>query len=128
MSTTPIADYALISDCHSAALVSRAGSVDWLCRPRFDSPSVFARILDDEGRHFSVAPADEYTTDRRYLDRTMLLETTFRTPSGVAVLTDGMALDPTEQGHDLGMGAPRVLLRRIECTRGQVRVEVEFAP
>jgi GH15 family glucan-1,4-alpha-glucosidase len=128
MSGTPIGDYALISDCHSAALVSRSGSVDWLCRPRFDSPSVFGRLLDDTGGHFSIAPAGEFTSERRYLDRTMLLETTFRTGGGSAVLTDGMALDPTEQGHDLGAGAPRSLLRRIECTQGQVQIEVEFAP
>ncbi len=128
MSSTPIADYALISDCHSAALVSKAGSVDWLCRPRFDSPAVFARILDDSAGHFSVTPKGEFTATRGYLDRTMVLETTFRTGGGVAVLTDAMALDPTEHGHDLGAGAPRTLLRRIECTEGAVDVEVEFAP
>jgi GH15 family glucan-1,4-alpha-glucosidase len=128
MSSTPIADYALISDCHSAALVSKAGSVDWLCRPRFDSPAVFARILDDSAGHFSVAPKGELMATRRYLDRTMVLETTFRTDGGISVLTDAMALDPTEHGHDLGAGAPRTLLRRIECTEGEVDVEVEFAP
>src|SRR5436190_12614935 len=128
MSTTPIADYALISDCHTAALVSRAGSVDWLCRPRFDSPAMFARILGEEAGHFSIAPKGDSTTTRRYLDRTMVLETTFGTDGGVAVLTDAMALDPTEDGHDLGAGAPRTMLRWIECTQGDVEVEVEFAP
>ena len=129
MSNTPIGDYALVSDCHSAALVSRSGSVDWLCRPRFDSPAIFARILDDAAGHFSIAPAGDFTSTRRYLDRTMVLETTFRTPGGgVAILTDAMALDPTEHGHDLGAGAPRTMLRRIECTRGEVEVQVEFAP
>src|SRR5436190_13382787 len=128
MSTTPIADYALISDCHTAALVSRGGSVDWLCRPRFDSPAVFARILGEEAGHFSIAPTGDSTTTRRYLDRTMVLETTFRADGGVAVLTDGMALDPTEDGHDLGAGAPRTMLRWIECTQGAVDVEVEYAP
>ncbi|MDP9343532.1 MAG: glycoside hydrolase family 15 protein [Actinomycetota bacterium] len=128
MSTTPIADYALISDCHSAALVSRSGSIDWLCRPRFDSPAVFARILDQSAGHHSIAPTGEFTAERRYLDRTMVLETTFRTDGGTAVLTDAMALDPTEHGHDLGAGASRALLRRIECTSGEVEIEVEFAP
>src|SRR5436190_11577727 len=128
MSTTPIADYALISDCHTAALVSRGGSVDWLCRPRFDSPAVFARILGEEAGHFSIAPTGDSTTTRRYLDRTMVLETTFRADGGVAVLTDAMALDPTEDGHDLGAGAPRTMLRWIECTQGSVDVEVEYAP
>jgi GH15 family glucan-1,4-alpha-glucosidase len=89
---------------------------------------VFARILDEAAGHFSVAPAGESTVTRRYLDRTMVLETTFRAAGGVAVLTDAMALDPTEHGHDLGAGAPRALLRRIECTEGQVEIEVEFAP
>ncbi|MFL5798130.1 MAG: glycoside hydrolase family 15 protein [Actinomycetota bacterium] len=128
MSSTPIADYALISDCHSAALVSKSGSIDWLCRPRFDSPAVFARILDDSAGHFSITPKGRFTATRTYLDRTMVLETTFRTDGGVAVLTDAMALDPTEHGHDLGAEAPRTLLRRIECTEGSVDVEVEFAP
>jgi alpha,alpha-trehalase len=128
MSTTPIADYALISDCHSAALVSRAGSVDWLCSPRFDGPAVFARILDQSAGHYSIAPAGEFAAERRYLDRTMVLETTFRTTGGIAVLTDAMGMDPSGHGHDLGARAPRVLLRRIECTEGEVGIDVEFAP
>ncbi len=65
MSSTPIGDYALISDCHSAALVSKAGSLDWLCRPRFDSPAVFARILDDAAGHFSVSPKGGFSATRR---------------------------------------------------------------
>jgi alpha,alpha-trehalase len=73
----PIADYALLSDRHTAALVSRGGSIDWFCVPRFDSPSVFARLLDDDAGHFSVRPAEEPTDSRRrYLDDTMVLETT----------------------------------------------------
>ncbi len=65
MSDTPIGDYALLSDCHSAALVSRAGSVDWLCWPRFDNPSVFARLLDDAAGHWSIHPALEAEVTRR---------------------------------------------------------------
>ena len=128
MSSTPIADHALISDCHSAALVTRSGSIDWLCLPRFDSPSVFGRILDDEAGHWSIAPARPSTAERRYAERTLVLETTFRTEAGVAVLTDAMALDPGRDGHDLGAEAPGTILRRIECTAGEMDVTVEFVP
>ena len=58
MSSVPIADHALLSDCHSAAMVTRAGSIDWLCFPRFDSPAVFARLLDDGAGHLPVTPDD----------------------------------------------------------------------
>ncbi len=82
MSSTPIADHALLSDCHSAALVSREGSVEWLCFPRFDSPSVFGRLLDDEAGHWSIRPAADFRVTRRYLNKTMVLETTFATAAG----------------------------------------------
>jgi len=86
-----IAEYALLSDCRSAALVSRGGSVDWLCFPRFDGPSVFARLLDAEAGHFSVQPAGGSTVTRRYLDQTMVLETTFRTSTGCGARKLGFA-------------------------------------
>jgi GH15 family glucan-1,4-alpha-glucosidase len=127
MSTLPIADYALLSDCRSAALVSRAGSVDWLCFPRFDGPAVFARLLDDHAGHLAVGVPGA-TATRRYLDRTMALETTFRTGGGTAVLHDALAVGRNERGHDLGAGSPGVLLRRLRCTDGEVEVEVEYAP
>ena len=60
MNSLPIGDYALLSDCRSAALVSRAGSVDWLCFPRFDAPAVFARLLDSDGGHFAIQPAGDF--------------------------------------------------------------------
>ncbi len=127
MSSLPIGDYALLSDCRTAALVSRAGSVDWLCFPRFDGPSVFARLLDDEGGHFSVRVAGA-TASRRYLPGTMTLETTFRTAAGTAVLVDAMAVGRNERGHELGAGSPGALLRQLTCTEGTVEVEVEYAP
>jgi alpha,alpha-trehalase len=127
MSTLPIADYALLSDCRSAALVSRTGSVDWWCVPRFDGPSVFARLLDDEAGHWSIRVPGA-TTERRYLDQTMALETTFRSATGTAVLVDAMAVGRNERGHQLGAASPGVLLRRITCADGEVQVEVAYAP
>ncbi|GGO84287.1 glycoside hydrolase family 15 protein [Wenjunlia tyrosinilytica] len=128
MSTIPIADYALVSDRHSAALVSRDGSVDWLCFPRFDSPSVFARLLDDEAGHWSIHPAVPHQASRRYLDRTMVLETTFSTASGTLVLTDALLVGADNGGHRLGVGVPRLLARRLACTDGEVPVETVYRP
>jgi hypothetical protein len=127
----PIADYALISDCRSAALVGRDGSVDWLCFPRFDGPSVFARMLDVRAGHWSIRPLEgtgPVEITRRYLDQTLVLETTVRTPTGVVVLTDGMALGHEERGHELGADAPGVLLRRVSCTEGRVELAMTWAP
>jgi GH15 family glucan-1,4-alpha-glucosidase len=128
MDEWPISDYALLSDCCSAALVSRSGSVDWLCLPRFDAPAVFARILDPGGGHFAVRPAGEFTASRAYADQTMVLETTFVSASGAAVLTDAMAVGCNERGHDLGTESPGVLLRRLVCTDGEMDIEVSYAP
>jgi GH15 family glucan-1,4-alpha-glucosidase len=127
MSSLPIGDYALLSDCRSAALVSRTGSVDWLCFPRFDGPSVFARLLDDDAGHFSIRVTDAGAS-RRYLDRSMALETTFSGRDGRAVLVDALAIGRDERGHDIGADSPGVLLRELACTEGEVRVEVEYAP
>jgi alpha,alpha-trehalase len=124
----PIGDYALLSDCRSAALVSRAGSVDWLCFPRFDAPAVFARVLDPDGGHFAIRPAGDFRASRAYVDQTMALETTFRTAAGTAVLTDALAVGRNDRGHDLGAGSPGVLLRRLVCTGGKIDVEVSYAP
>lgn len=128
MSQLPIADYALISDCHSSGLISRRGSVDWLCFPRFDSPSVFARLLDETGGHWLLRPTSEATVTRRYLEGTLVLRTTFRTPTGTAVLLDTLAIGPNLDGHHLGAGAPHGLLRRVRCTQGKVEFETEYAP
>ena len=128
MNSLPIGDYALLSDCRSAALVSRAGSVDWLCFPRFDAPAVFARILDPGGGHFAIRPAGDFQASRAYVDQTMALETTFRAATGTAVLTDAMAVGRNDRGHDLGAGSPGVLLRRLACTDGELEVEVSYAP
>jgi alpha,alpha-trehalase len=128
MNSLPIGDYGLLSDCRSAALVSRAGSVDWLCCPRFDAPAVFARILDADGGHFAIRPAGDFHASRAYLGQTMALETTFRADAGIAVLTDAMAMGQGDRGHDLGSGSPGVLLRRLRCTQGKLDVDVTYAP
>jgi len=128
MSQLPIADHALLSDRHSAALVTREGSVDWLAFPRFDSPSLFARLLDDEAGHWSIRPAAPARTSRRYLPGTMVLETTFETNAGTLVICDALALGPDTDVHRLGAGAPHCLIRQVSCSGGVVDVEVEYAP
>jgi GH15 family glucan-1,4-alpha-glucosidase len=129
MSRTPIGDYALLSDRHSAALVGREGSVDWLCFPRFDSPSVFGRLLDEEAGHWVIRPSVPYEVSRRYLDQSMVLETMFRTGTGTVTLTDALLAGPDDGGHRLGVGAPHVLVRRVACVDGgPVPMEVEYAP
>jgi GH15 family glucan-1,4-alpha-glucosidase len=128
MSTTPIGDYALLSDRHSAALVSRDGSIDWLCFPRFDSPSVLGRLLDDEAGHWSIRATNATQVTRRYLDRTMVLETTFRTPTGTVAITDALAMGEGNRGHQLGNGAPHLLLRRATCLEGRVELSLEYVP
>src|SRR5690348_15672118 len=128
MDGLPIGDYALLSDCRSAALVSRVGSVDWLCFPRFDAPATFARILDPGGGHFAIRPAGEFQASRGYVTQTMVLETAFRTAAGTALLTDAMATGRNERGHDLGAESPGVLLRQLACTGGEMDIEVSYAP
>jgi GH15 family glucan-1,4-alpha-glucosidase len=126
MSTTPIGDYALLSDRHSAAVVSRDGSIDWLCFPRFDSPSIFARLLGDEAGHWSVRATSTTQVTRRYLDRTMVLETTFSTRSGTVAVTDALAMGEGNRGHQLGNDAPHLLLRRALCVEGEVEVSLQY--
>src|SRR6266851_2361398 len=128
MDSLPIGDYALLSDCRSAALVSRDGSVDWLCCPRFDAPSVFCRLLDPAGGRFAIRPVGEFRASRRYVDQTMVLETTFTSAGGTGLLTDAMALGRNERGHNLGAGSPGMLLRRLSCTTGEIEAEVSYAP
>jgi GH15 family glucan-1,4-alpha-glucosidase len=128
MHRNSISNYALLSDCHSAALVSKDGSIDWLCFPRFDSPSVFARLLDNDAGYWTIRPTSEAEVSRRYLDQTLVLETALRTPTGEAVLTDAMALGGSEGGHQLGAQAPHAILRQVSCTQGQVEFEFEYVP
>jgi len=128
MSNTAIADHALLSDRHSSALVDRSGSVEWLSFPRFDSPSVFGRLLSPDAGHWSITPSGDWTSARRYLDRTLVLETTFTTATGVLVLTDLLALGPNNGGHRLGTNVPHLLVRRVACNSGSVEVNICYAP
>jgi GH15 family glucan-1,4-alpha-glucosidase len=120
----PIADYGLLSDCHSVALVSRTGSIDWHCTPRVDSPPVFGRLLDVErGGNCVIAPTGEIVDrSRRYLDRTMVLETVLTTERGSLRIHDLLAM---RRG---GRDRPRRQLVRIaECADGEVEVDVLVA-
>ena len=128
MSNTAIAYYAFLSDRHSAALVDRSGSVEWLGFPRFDSPSVFGRLLGPEAGHWSIAPSGQWTCTRRYHDRTLVLETTFASATGEVVLTDLLALGDNNSGHRLGTNVPHLLIRRLTCTSGSVEVNISYAP
>jgi alpha,alpha-trehalase len=128
MSDAPIGDHAMLSDCHSAALVDRWGSLEWWCLPRFDGPSVFGRLLDDDAGHFSVRLEGAISSRRRYLDSTLSVETTIEAPAGEIVVTDTLAMGEGVRGHDLGKDSPHLFLRRVLCTNGPVDVEIEFRP
>jgi GH15 family glucan-1,4-alpha-glucosidase len=124
----PIADYGLLADCNSAAHVSRDGSIDWLCLPRYDSPAIFARLLDGDGGHWSIRPTAEFSAQRRYLPGTLVIETAFETDTGSVRVRDAMAFAPEQRGHDLGFDAPHELLRSVEGVSGDVELEMELAP
>lgn len=125
-----VADYALIGDCHSAALVSRDGSVDWCCFHRFDARPVFGRLLDwDRGGHCRIAPATPYHSRRRYLPGTNVLETRFETEGGVITVTDLFPVREKPEGDDPAAVRPyHQLIRLIRCEAGEVEVRLEFVP
>ena len=119
----PLNDYGVIGDLHTAALVSRGGSLDWWCPPRFDSPALFAAVLDAErGGRWRIRPTVPATSEQRYLPATNLLVTTFHAEAGgVAAVTDFMPV----AGSRAGIAA---IYRRVEGHRGTVPLEVEFTP
>lgn len=121
----PIADYALISDCHGSALVSRSGSIDWCCMPRVDSDSIFGRLLDWQrgGYCALVCCDDQVRTERRYRGATMILETRFETGAGVAILLDLFVMDPDADGQTRYQ-----LLRRLECLSGSIDLDIDVCP
>jgi GH15 family glucan-1,4-alpha-glucosidase len=124
-----IEDYGVIGDCHSMALVGRDGSIDWLCFPCFDSPSVFARVLDRGAGHFSVRPAGELRGVRRsYLPSTNVLATTFVTDRGELEVTDCMPVRPFDPAVPAEVRNHASVLRRLRCTGGEVEAAVELHP
>ncbi len=121
----PIGDYGLIGDRVTTALVSKAGSIDWACFPRMDSPSVFGRLLDwDNGGHWQIAPVGEWESAHTYRADTPILETTFTTPTGSATLVDFMP------PHFVTLERPgdSAIIRTLTCTAGEVAFDLEFRP
>jgi GH15 family glucan-1,4-alpha-glucosidase len=118
----PIEDYGLIGNCHSAALISSRGSVDWLCLPRFDSPSLFAGILDtDKGGAWVIQPTSRFQAAHRYVDDTNVLETVFTSSTGRVRLLDFMPFSPP--AADGTVTAPHTLVRIVEALDGEHEIE-----
>jgi GH15 family glucan-1,4-alpha-glucosidase len=123
-----IGDYALIGDCRSAGLVSREGSLDWLCFPRFDSPSVFAAILDHErGGCFRIRPTGPFRTERRYMPGTNIVETTFHGANGTFVVRDVMPVS-SEEAKRRQLRPEHEVLRQVEGLAGEVEIEIVYQP
>src|SRR2546430_14844221 len=109
--STPIADYAMLADCNSAMLVSRTGSIDWLCLPRYDSPAIFARLLGPDAGHWSIRPAGQFRSEHSYVPRRLALQTTFAADSGKAKGTDARAIAARHRGHRAGLSSPAAVPR-----------------
>ena len=115
----PIENYGVIGDLRTAALIGKDGSLDWLCLPHFDSPSVFCAVLDDaKGGHFDIRPTGEgVNTKQLYWPDTNVLVTRFLSPAGVAELIDFMPV-----------GDEQRLVRRIHCVRGRLEFRAVCRP
>jgi GH15 family glucan-1,4-alpha-glucosidase len=134
----PIADFAFLSDCESCALVAPSGNVEWMCLPRFDSPSVFGAILDRDAGSFRLAPVDtSVPAGRRYLPGTMVMETTWGTRNGWIIVRDVLLIGPwhhdeershTHRRSPTDNDADHVLLRTLRCVNGHVEMHMECEP
>jgi GH15 family glucan-1,4-alpha-glucosidase len=122
-----ISDYGIIGNLHSIALIALDGSIDWLCLPHIDSPSIFGALLDDKkGGRFSISPLDEWDSTAEYIQGTNILKTRFRTRTGVVQITDFMPVllgseEETEGKH-------HELYRLVEVVKGKVNIKVVFEP
>ena len=124
-SQLPIEDYAIIGDCRTAALISRDGSIAWLCLPNFSSPSVFGEILDERvGGRFRIKPRGHFKSSRHYIADTPVLETTFETAQGAVRVVD---LFPVGGGIDT-LQPMREVLRLVDGIRGELDLEIHIAP
>jgi GH15 family glucan-1,4-alpha-glucosidase len=133
----PIAEYAFLSNCHTGALVAPDGAIDWLCVPRFDSPSIFGSLLDREAGFFRFAPFGiNHPTAVNYEAGTNVLETTWKTPSGWVVVHDALTMSPREHEDTITPhtrppaddDGDHVLVRTVECLEGQVEIELVCEP
>jgi GH15 family glucan-1,4-alpha-glucosidase len=124
----PLDDYAAIGDCKSIALVSRRGSIDWLCLPHFSGPSLFGALLDDaRGGRFAITPLDVLEATQAYEEDSNVVVTRFRCRGGTLELTDGMALGAASDG-DAEFVPAHELFRSARCVEGEVEIEAEFQP
>jgi len=115
-----IEDYAIIGDCRSAALVSRYGSIDWLCWPRFDRPSIFAALLDrKQGGFWRISPIDRATIKRRYVPDSNVLETHFTIDSGTAILIDLMP-GASHTSRENSLMPDHEIIRKVTCVAGEM--------
>src|SRR6266545_4102745 len=134
----PIADYGFLSDCESTALVAPSGNIEWMCLPVMDSPSVFGAILDRDAGGFRLGPADVMVpAARRYLPGTMVLETSWGTPTGWIIVRDVLLIGPWHHENELSRShrraptdydADHVLLRTVRCVNGEVQVTLDCEP
>jgi GH15 family glucan-1,4-alpha-glucosidase len=133
----PIANYAFLSDCHTGALVAPDGSVEWMCLPHFDSPSIFASMLDRGAGSFRIAPYGVLVpAGRRYIPGTNILETTWMTPQGWVVVEDALTIGAWHDNKEgsshtrppTDYDADHLLVRTVYCIQGQVQVEAVCEP